>query len=145
MPSPKERLRELIDAAMAKPEFQPKDGVTYCNLGLIQIAENYDISVFRGMMANQICDYLEKNWRRIGGDAANKLANAGFICIAAQKGKVHGHVALVYPGAMVYSTKWGHDTPVVGNVGKRNGVMGANFAFATEPDFFTQHQDDRAV
>ena len=45
-------------------------------------------------------------------------------------------VAVLFPGAMVFSSKWQKECPVLANVGKRNGVMGANWAFETEPDYF---------
>jgi hypothetical protein len=48
------------------------------------------------------------------------------------------HVAVVYPGRpMMYSGKWNIRVPCVANVGKKNEVMGANYAFGLyRPEYF---------
>ena len=138
--SPAQKLRDVCDRIMANPKLQPHDGKTFCSLAVTWICEEYDITEFEGLLANQIYDILAsgRNWREVDGEVANKIANNGKIAIAAQKGRPHGHVAVVYPGAMVWSTKWGREAPVLANVGKRNGVLGANWAFAKEPEYFAQ-------
>lgn len=138
MSSPVKELQEICEETVNSLELTPHDGMTYCNVAVTRIVEEYGIKDFRGLTANQICDWLEKNWDKTNGKEANILANEGVLCIAAQKGEEHGHAAVVYPGAMVWSSKWGKECPVLANVGKRNGVMGANWAFATEPVYYTE-------
>lgn len=138
MSDPVKDLQSLCDDIVNDPELSPRGDVSFCNIAVIQACEEYGIKVLRGMTANQICDWLDKNWNKVSGKEANILANMGILCIAGQRGVAHGHVATVYPGAMVYSTKWKKDCPVLANVGRRNAVMGANWAFSLEPFYYTE-------
>lgn len=144
MKSKSEILRDILDRLIKHPKLQPANGKTYCNLFVTWACEEYGATDFEGKLANEICDILfkSKSWRCVEGETANKIANNGGLCIAAQKNKPHGHVCIVYPGAMVWSTKWGLECPVVANVGKRNGVMGCNWAFAKEPLYFAKKSDE---
>ena len=89
------------------------------------------------------------DWCECDGKSAAFSASIGVLTVAAcygepikKAGKVigrgHGHVAAVYPShqAMLYSVKWDKDVPVVASIGKRNGTMGANYAFKKEPRYF---------
>lgn len=87
------------------------------------------------------------DWTECDGKAACAAAGMGILVFAACYGPLvkaggktarkSGHVAAVgAQGAMVYSTKWGEECPVVANIGQRNGYMGANFAFASKPRYF---------
>lgn len=131
-------LQAACEALISDPKLAPKDGTTYCNIAVTRVCEEYDITCFRGMMANAMCDYMAANWKKVSGKEANTLANEGVICIAGQKEAAHGHVCLIYPGAMVYAGKWKKEVPVAANVGKRNGNMGINWIFQTEPDYYTE-------
>lgn len=130
----------ILDPSL-KPIFDLDTGElakSFCNIAVTRVCEEYGITAFRGLMANEICDYMDKHWKEINGRQANGLANDGVICIAGQKEAGHGHVALVYPGAMVWSAKWKYECPTLASVGKRNGVMGANWAFAKAPTYWTE-------
>lgn len=141
----KERMRnafkliEICEDVVNDPSLAPADGKTYCNIALHRIAVKCGVSYFEGKLANDICDLVagHKDWRKEADLArVQKHANSGGLAIAAQKDTPHGHVAVVAPGMAVPSGKWGKDAPIVANVGKKNGIMGANFAFATIPDFY---------
>lgn len=142
---PVKSLRDLCDSVISDPALrpdQPEPGMTHCNSAVYKICfpygyDFYDKTTKDLMMANDIFAWLKSNWQQIDGDSANAVANKGSIAIAAQQGNPHGHVAVLYPGAMVYSSKWKKECPVLANVGERNAVMGANWAFAKEPFYFT--------
>ena len=160
------KLREILDAVLADKNLEPHkndDGEitkTFCNSAVQIAAENVGYhDKLNKKMANQIMALLEAeakkhkawvawskdrddngpergDWCEVDGQNANLAANLGLFSIAAVYAKPHGHVASVYPGAMLWSTKWGKECPVVANVGQRNGVMGANWAFKDEPRYF---------
>jgi len=130
-------LRTACDEAVQDEKLAPQDGKTFCNLGVQVIAERIGYGEFLGMLANQIVDHLERSgdFEDVGPLLATKKANSGVLVIAALRGKPHGHVAVVYPSGVTYSGKWKKECPVVANVGKRNGIMGANYAFDSEPSY----------
>lgn len=138
------KLEELCAEVIRK--FQPEDfdhdGIpekTKCNLAVAEVALLYSgVKEFRGLLANQIYDLIsgDSRWLVINGLSAQLNAMKGHLCLAAQKGEVHGHVAVILPRPMVYSSKWKAYVPMVANVGVRNGAMGCNFAFAREPHYF---------
>lgn len=138
------KLEEICAEAMAKylPKDVDNDGdidITYCNLALNEIALLYcGIKDFKGKLANQIYELLKSDarWMPINGESAQLNSIKGHFCIAAQQNNPHGHVATVLPRGLVYSSKWQKYVPMVANVGKRNGAMGVNFAFRSEPDYF---------
>lgn len=74
----------------------------------------------------------------VSAEVAQKLANDGRLVIAGRMDEPHGHVAVVYPGGeLVNSSKWHEQAPTCANVGKINGVMGANWCFALPPKYWT--------
>lgn len=149
---PVRALRDLCDKVMADPALrpnQPEEGMTHCNAAVYAICFPYGYDFYNKtrkdlMLANEIFYWLKENWQQVDGETANKIANSGNIAIAAQQGKPHGHVSVLYPGAMVYSSKWQKECPVLANVGERNGVMGANWAFKKEPYYFTDPKNTEA-
>jgi len=125
------------------------DGVldTMCNWGVNKICETMGYHGFKNpgnrikpvMLANEMHDFMLKEnikWIRDSPVKAVGHAKKNCIAIASSKGKKHGHVAVVYPGPLVYSNKWNKEVPLVANIGKLNGILGANWAFNNEPDFF---------
>ena len=125
------------------PGFDGKIVKTYCNISVQRICRGLGYDKLDGMLANQMHEYLSKNWIIPAGDKKDKMLAAynagkiGDLAILAQKGNEHGHVAIVAPREpMLFSGKWGLYVPQVANVGKTNGFMGANWAFPEVPDVF---------
>jgi hypothetical protein len=132
------KLIEIAQAVVKNPAFIARGKETYCNFGLQLIAEaafNYD--QFNGLTANLVYAKVSKEWQKVNAKEAHTLSASRFV-IAAQSGQAHGHVAVVVPLTLHYSGKWAKDAPTVANVGVKNGVMGANFAFAEEPEYFVK-------
>lgn len=132
------RLKTECEAAVTTEDLQPKDGATFCNVAVDRICRNvYGIEYFKDKMANQICDILDNSgeWDKIKAKDASYKSLQGLLVIASLPADPHGHVAVVYPSGLVYSAKWKSDCPLVSNVGKKNGIMGANWAFDSVPRY----------
>lgn len=136
-------LKSWCDRVVSSSDLAPANGVTFCNIAVHRICRGMGFDKFEGILANQIYEYCVMNWERPWGEKedmgkqAAEAAGKGDLVIAAVKGNPHGHCAIVYPkGPMLYSGKWGMYVPRVANVGKENGVMGANYAFRDPPEYF---------
>ncbi|MHB2025116.1 MAG: hypothetical protein ACYCPQ_00550 [Elusimicrobiota bacterium] len=137
--TPIERLKAICDEVVRDPALAPRpDGTTYCNLAVQRVSKAMGCEAFAGLMANQIFELClqSEDWEEADAETASAAANQGVLCLAAQRGDPHGHVAALYPAPMVWSQKWGKQAPTLANVGEHNGVMGANWAFAQEPTYF---------
>ena len=99
------------------------------------------------MLANDIYDKLTNDieWSDIVGTSAQYYANHGYLVIAAWQNpnrQKSGHVAIVRPGMMGTSKKWGiriPGVPKVANVGVEDSCRldrGANWAFGKTPNYF---------
>jgi hypothetical protein len=98
--------------------------------------------------ANEIAEYVETHddkWEKLGraedqsvlNEAAAGAAN-GQPVIAVRQGADHGHVAIILPGELRYSSNWKMDVPnsasfLLGNVDKAYVFCRLSFAFH-EPD-----------
>jgi hypothetical protein len=137
-------LMRLVNAVVSNPAFVAKDitgdgkAETFCNWGLQMFAEAlFGFDKLKNMRANDIVTWLEKNAVKVTAEEALLNAERGDLVVAAQRSAAgSGHVAMVLPMPLVFSGKWNKKCPVVANVGVKNGVMGANFAFNSEPDYF---------
>ena len=115
---------------------------TYCNLGVDQITTDYvGYSGFKGMMANQIFDFMTTPkgrlyWRRIDGLEAFTYAMLKRLCIAVLKLPEHGHIAVIHPEPLFFSPSWMKKVPSVANIGKWNKVKPISYAFPTEPQYY---------
>ena len=141
-------IKELCDAALANPAFQPKKGVTHCNEAVNSVAVAVGCLEFVGLMADEIYQTMVTNasgkWQKVDpSDAAiwslsNGLAVAG---LPSQRiGEDHGHVVVCYPLGQQFSGSFNMDVPMCANVGKTVGVMKVSGAFPVAkgmPDFFT--------
>lgn len=136
--TPTERLKAICDEVVNDPSLVPSDGKTYCNLAVQRVCKAMGYDGFDDLMANQIFDLCSQSgdWQAIDAEFASASANQGVLCLAAQHGDPHGHVAVLYPAGMVWSQKWGKSAPTLANVGGHNAVMGTNWAFADEPTYF---------
>lgn len=116
---------------------------TFCNIGVQRICRGMDYDKLDGMMANEIHDYLTKNWIVPSGDldvkmlAAHTAAMVGDLAILSWSHVPHGHVAVVAPvKPTLFSGKWKAYCPQVANVGPENAIEGANYAFGQIPEVF---------
>jgi len=141
-----ERYKNACERAVTDKSLEPSDvdgdGIpdTKCNWGVQQICRSMGYRKFDGKIANDIYDYVTtaNEWVEASTIAiVDRIKKGLSIGIAVQRGREHGHVAMIYPGPLVSSGKWkSNSVPLVANVGKANGVVGANFAFRDEPRYF---------
>jgi hypothetical protein len=131
-------LLTFTTAIVKNPAFAPRNGQTFCNFATQLIAEGFfGTDSLNGLTANAIHAKVSKEWRKVGAEDAVNFAKHSFV-LASQAGEQHGHIATVLPLPLVASGKWGKSVPQVANVGTRNGIMGVNFAFASEPEYFVK-------
>lgn len=171
------RLIDAICVAWDNPTYYPEldNGVlvkTHCNQFVCEVAhavgceDFFDSITHQPMMADDIIQMMAGSDRwaelRVAGLAPDEMtknlkwvqmwANQGYLTIAGATGQAlgsaHGHVAVIRPGIMKSSGKWG-ECPVVANVGKemfigraKSGVMkgepvGLNEAFIQMPRFWS--------
>jgi hypothetical protein len=140
-PFPILTLKNALNLAREAPYLKPDaDGTTHCDSHAFLVASVLGITKIWGNLkdsatnANMLVDYMEKHgeWFIKSADPvwAWEITNTGCLVFAAVKGAAHGHIAPVYPTAgMETSGNWNCQVPFVSNVGKRNAVMGANYAF----------------
>lgn len=144
-------LKFICDKVVNDPEMVSHDitgdGIpeTFCNYAVKRICNYLGYDKFGDKdTANDIIKHCcgLSVWRNILPDVAQSKANLGHIVIAGLVDKPHGHVAVVYPGQMVYSGKWLTYVPRVANVGKNTGIIGVNYAFKTPPEFYCLEKSD---
>ena len=143
-----EKLKRVGNEAIE--QFKPEpDGTTWCNAGVHYICSAFGFKGFKGLTANLIVDRMTRapEWAEVTPDVAQKLANDGKVVVAGIKGEItnpgsaiplldHGHCAVVAPGATCYSGKWREAAPMTFNVGKKNGLMAANYGFRQKPRYW---------
>lgn len=137
-------LRQLCEAVLEDPRYQPKYGITHCNEAVAEIAYGLGYGGLSGLMANSIVTLMDIHWQKVDGKRAAELASQDVLVVAGHKDTPHGHVAVVYPAPMQRSGSWGKDVPLLCNVGKRNAIMRASQAFRTEPVYYTPAEDKAA-
>ena len=109
---------------------------TFCNIAVNRICTHMGYDKLAGMLANQIYEHCAKEpaWLHADADSAHEAALCGDLALALLQGQPHGHCAVVYPaGPKIYSGRWQIYCPKVANVGARNGIIGANWAFRERP------------
>lgn len=113
--------------------FPPQGDTTYCNLALAHAAAKYGCFDFRGLMANDIVAGLSSGtfprWQLCSYPGAISHALSGGLGFVGKAYTGHGHVALIAPRQGQQSASWAVLSPIVFNVGKRNGLMKASEAF----------------
>jgi hypothetical protein len=115
---------------------------TFCNFAVQRVAHAVGYDGFADLMADEIYELCKSSpeWGAVTASQAATAAGQGLLVLAAHEYLPHGHVCVVYPGGgLVYSGTWKADAPIVANVGHKNGIMGANFAFPvadTQPTYF---------
>lgn len=128
-------LLDAIHLPLCRPEYQPKDGVTYCNQYVAEVCAAYGFKGLDGFTANEIVDTLSMHdqWSEIPLSKAQDLANEGTLIVAGIKEELHGHVNIICPGKEKTSGRW-ISVPSCANVGKEVFIgKGINWAFSDLP------------
>ena len=134
---------DVISLLIKRPDFQPHDGQTFCNLFITEVVHLFGYNGFDGLMANQIIDLMDtsacfKKIVDVYTVISETVKDGPHLIIAGEKAMGHGHVCVISPlGGTTYSSKWNKTVPNVANVGKdvfEN--KGLNWAFATEPTLY---------
>jgi hypothetical protein len=135
---------KLIDVCCEifdNPAYAPRDGVTYCNQAVQDIAEKLGYKGFTPTMnANAMIQHMASSpdFMEIHMEIAQRMANSGELVIACQEDNPHGHVVVVRPGCEVFSSKWQKSVPKVVNIGAKNMIgQGLNWVFPSVPRFYT--------
>jgi len=97
--------------------------VTHCNQFIQYVCNGFGYDALNGMTANDMIKFMdsyEHGWiSPTGDDVVQTHANSGVIVIAGYVNPTgHGHVCLVIPGILEYSSSFGRSVPKVVNVGK---------------------------
>lgn len=154
-------LKFWVDKIVRDPDMLPvfrmvgKQPVeeTHCNIATYRICGGMGCHDLDSLSANDMHEYLEKNWITPYGSTQDRMTAAynaallGDLAVLAWKNKDgQGHVAAAAPyKPMLFSGKWGLYVPQVANVGGHRrdgepnvGVMGANYGFSSLPDVFVR-------
>lgn len=146
-------LIDVICEAYDRPDFLPRDGLTFCNQAVAMVADAMGCKDLDLKTADEIVAFLAGNadWQETQIEKVQDMANQGSLCIAGLDSKAlnqaHGHVVVIRPGKPVYSGKW-ELTPRCLNVGQemflaraKKGPLttmscGVNEAFGPKPLFW---------
>ena len=138
MNSKAQAIKSACDIAVKR--WTPDGETTFCNVAVNYISCAAGFSGFKGLLANEIINLMKKSpdFAKVSAENAQKLANDGRLVIAGRMDEPHGHVACVYPGGeVVNSSRWHEPAATLANVGKINGIMGANWSFPMPPSYWT--------
>ena len=137
-----EKLRALCEEVIVDPALMPKDGITYCNIGVKRVARAMGCADFsENDTANMMVDIMEfrPGWRKDNAERAADHAMKGGLAVAGKMYPGHGHVAIIYPEPCQFSGSWGKPTCMLANVGQKNGLIKTSGAFPVasgEPAFY---------
>lgn len=140
----KEKLEKLCQEAINNSDWKAeKVGRklrTFCNIAVHHISQGLGCIELGGKLANKQIEYMRfatETWNPCDSEGAQAFANVGELVIG---GKIkiggHGHIVVIHPGGMIESGKWKKSVPMCCSIGKENGIMGVNWAFRKEPDYF---------
>ena len=147
-----DQYRVRLKDETIKPDYVARDGLTFCNYFVREIAhwfgyEGFDNSGERELSAHDFARVMERE-RNMPSDwlplnthmEAASFANHGRLVVAALQpiaDEAHGHVCIVAPEVCQASPSWGGPVCQVANVGKDNWY-GRRISWA-----FTLAQRDR--
>jgi hypothetical protein len=109
------------------PEYQPRDGNTYCNIFTHDYMRARGLSEqeFPLQLANNTNMWLqssaaaEQGWKQVSAEEAQRFVNSGGIGLASRFNSAgHGHIAPIIEG----QTEGGY--PAISNVGATNFLFG---------------------
>lgn len=143
-----DKLNNIGKTIVTNPKWAPHDNMTFCNCAVAHAALQYGYDGFYDaglpLMANSMISKMARdtdNWKAVTSTDAWHLALDGGLSVACYSEAPHGHVAVVAPGARVWSDKFAGYCPLVFNVGKTMNTtmpysMGENFAFLMKPNHY---------
>lgn len=128
-----DKMLRLLDAILdGYDTYQaPRGGDTFCNKSVQHVAGRLGYEKLKGMLANQIVDFLSRSadWEPVEMDKAQAYANEGRLVVAGLQAEPHGHVVVIRPGLEDRSAKWGNVVvPKASNVGA-NSYIGKHLAW----------------
>ena len=136
-------LMDAIIGVYVSGIYISRNGETYCNMAVDDVAKRIGYDGLGGMYANDMYDFMMENdswftYLPSGYEEYEKLMIRGYLVVASQKGKTHGHVVVCTPGLFVKSPKWGNiEVPKCMNIGTSYTLdKGVNWAFKDPPDYF---------
>ena len=138
-------LNEAQDAVFVNPAYQPKEGVTFCNVATQDVLARLGYTELNGLTADDMYAFVSnsKDWLIKPMVDAQSLVNEGTILIAilpsVKLGQDHGHVNTLTQGSGDYSGKWDCKTPYcmnIGRVGTCFRARGENWAFQIIPEIY---------
>lgn len=133
-----ESYRSYLKMMVERMIFLPKNGETYCNFFVRDIArEWFGYPWLNNKTANQMYTFMlgNQHWVQYSWESGIRLVNEGKLVLACRDDQPHGHICVVAPEPAVGSGKWGMTTgvPQCANVGKENFYgKGLNYAFGME-------------
>ena len=139
MEESKSVVKELCDKHINAQDLIARDGLTFCNIFVQRVFHDLNYFGLKNKTANEIFNFCSEEitkWDKINAANAIEKVIDDYFIIASIKDDPHGHVAIVYPDHSIFSGKWGEYCPIVASVGKKNGIMGANYAFSERPSYF---------
>ena len=117
-------------------KYLPRDGMTFCNEYVMDVLKALGCPLDRYYSANDMIDLFESKYRKLDVIGALTATREGGIVIAGMKHEGHGHVSVLIDHNPELSGTWGKYAPFLANVGQKNGVMKASFAFRSEPVYY---------
>lgn len=150
----KDKIYRVAEKIFLNPDMIPHDvtgdGIpeTFCNYALHVFMSKFGYSKFKGLLANQIIDYMNNHrdeWDYTRNHVeAHAAVNGGNIVIAGQKAENHGHVCIILPSEdMIYSGSWQTLVPLCMNIGKKNFFnKGISKAFGTPPTYYIYRKEE---
>lgn len=136
-----EKALKLLDAACEAYDLYAvaKDNKTFCNLAVTHICGRMGYEKLKGMVANQIVDFLKRSeeWQPVDMSVAQNLANQGCVVIAGKQEDPHGHVTVIRPGLEEFSGKWQMKVPRACQVGATSYIgKTLSWAFKEVPEMW---------
>jgi len=137
-------IRVCCHIILSNKNLISSNGVTYCNIGfyyilrLLGLGDDFVNKLYKEpYLANEMYDILKEKYKQVNIEEVLSNLESGKLYAASIKDNPHGHIALIYPHkTKVYSIKWNKLVPLCVNFGKENGIIGLNWAFNKEPEYF---------
>ena len=133
-------LLDAICEVYDNVQYIARNGTTYCNQAVNNVAERMGFLGFIGLNANHMVDLMDKHpeiWKVVDAMVAATKAEQGCLVIAGLKDEPRGHVAVIRPGNLVVSAKWQTQVPKCINIGISHTIsLGVNYAFEKEPKYY---------
>ena len=130
-----DKLKAAVAAAVAKPEYQARDGKTFCNVFVRDVVQDV-LKQSRQELSGTANEQFTKlsnhaNWKKLdihslklqeSLEEAHAKANAGKIVLVLYKNDAgHGHISIIVPAAnMEDSGAWGMKMPFMAQAGPKN-------------------------